>query len=98
MHEHKYQPKPNALEACECGAMRVVESAETVARRDAATVAFKRRVNARFCRECRHPLTAHRNDYDCRRCACDAFIPMRYDLPLDAEAVFVAPPNARRVN
>lgn len=101
MHEHTWQPKPNAIEACICGAMRVVESAGTVARRDAITRAFKRRANdvysGRVCRTCAHALSAHVGDYECK-CGCEAFIPQIAMLPLDEEAVFVAPPTARRVN
>ena len=55
MHEHTYRPTPkesgqqNTIEMCTpCGAMRVVESAATVARRNAATVAFKQRYNAEW--------------------------------------------------
>jgi hypothetical protein len=48
MHEHKYQPTANSTETCACGSMRVVESADTVARRNAATIAFKARVNTEW--------------------------------------------------
>jgi len=105
MHEHTWQAQPSAVEECACGAMRVIESTATVARRNKATGIFKRRYNdahaGRVCRECSHPLSAHRNDYDCA-CGCEAFVPLRADLtPVEEvafEAIFVAPPNARRVN
>lgn len=48
MHQHKYQPTANSTETCDCGAMRVVVDAATQARRDAATVAYKVRVNAEY--------------------------------------------------
>jgi len=45
MHEHKHHPTHHSTETCACGAMRVVERAAVVARRDAATRAFKQRYN-----------------------------------------------------
>jgi len=55
----------------------------------------------RTCRGCTHGLSAHIDDYDCA-CGCEAFIPQRADMTPVAdvifEAVFEAPPTARRVN
>ena len=45
-HTHSYRPVNSNIESCDCGASRVAVDAETQARRDAATVAFKQRYNA----------------------------------------------------
>lgn len=49
-HTHTYRSIGNQIESCDCGSSRVVVDEATQARRDAATIAYKRRYNAALAR------------------------------------------------